>query len=130
MACDASAEGLLPASLEKGDLVCHLSGAETKALRLWQAGELSSERLALEVFDLLARTLSRMVAAACKRTGARQALVVGGVASSALLRQMLLRRLDRMRADVDVRFGRPEYSSDNAVGVAAIGMRKYLEHTI
>ena len=74
---------------------------------------------------LLARTVSRMLAAGCKRYQVRQALVVGGVASSKLLRELLRQRLAKLRCPVEVFFGDPRYSADNAAGVAELGLEQY-----
>ncbi|MFR5787009.1 MAG: hypothetical protein ACLUHE_07805 [Christensenellales bacterium] len=43
-------------------------------------------QIAAEVFDFLCRSILRMIAAAGEQTGARQALLAGGVASSTPLR--------------------------------------------
>ena len=119
-------ESLLPVSIEKDGLNCHLSGAETKAQQWIREGKMSPERIAVEVFDLLSRSVARLLAAACEKTGCRCALMVGGVASSTLLRQQLIKRLNKQRKCIAVYFGEPKYSADNAAGVAAIGMKKYL----
>ena len=127
VACPEKAAALLPASVSRDGLSCHLSGVETQAQRLIRAGELSRERIAAEVYDVLARTVARLLDGACRRTGARQALVVGGVASSALLRRLVGDRLSRLRSPVRVLYGQAQYSADNAAGVASIGMQRYLE---
>ena len=127
VACPEKASALLPASISRDGLSCHLSGVETQAQRLIRAGELTRERIAAEVYDVLARTVARMLDGACRRTGARQALVVGGVASSALLRRLVGDRLGRLRSPARVIYGLAQYSADNAAGVASIGMRRYLE---
>ncbi len=120
-------EGILPCSLEPGGLYCHFSGAETQALRLVKEGALPRGRVAAEVFDLVSRTSARMLEAGCRAVGASQALVVGGVASSALFREALAARMAKRRSNIRLTFGRPELSGDNAAGVAWIGMRRYLE---
>lgn len=127
MGCTDAVESLLPVSMEKDGLICHLSGAETRVQQWIREQRLPSEQIAAEVFDLLARTVARLLTAACEKTGARQALVVGGVASSTLLRSQLERRLQKQRRPIRVIFGQPQYSADNAVGVAAIGMKKRLQ---
>ena len=127
VACPEKASALLPVSISRDGLFCHLSGVETQAQRLIRAGELTRERIAAEVYDVLARTVARMLDGACRRTGARQALVVGGVASSALLRRLVGDRLGRLRSPARVIYGQAQYSADNAAGVASIGMRRYLE---
>jgi len=119
-------EALVPANLANGDLNCHLSGAETRCQQWIASGVMPGEEIAAEVFDLLARTLARMIVAGAQKTDAAQALLVGGVASSGLLRQKLQQRLEKLGSRVDVRFGKPEYSADNAAGVAWLGMQHYL----
>lgn len=116
---------LLPANLANDDLNCHFSGAETQAQRWIKAGAMPRENIAREVYDLLARTIARMILAGAGRTGIRQVLVAGGVASSALFRAMLTERIRKKDHALRVCFGRPEYSGDNAVGAALIGMKSY-----
>ena len=130
MAYVGQVESLLPVSMEKGDLTCHLSGVETKAQQWIQKGELPPERIAAEVFDVLTRTVARLLTAACEVSGTRQALVVGGVASSALLREKLLFRLKKQRKPVHISFGEKAYSADNAAGLALIGMKNYLQNKV
>jgi N6-L-threonylcarbamoyladenine synthase len=127
LAMEAQAEALLPVSMANGDLDCHLSGAETQCMRWLTGGEYPRQRIAAEAFDFLARTAARMLAAACERTGARQALIVGGVASSVLLRKQLPQRLAKRGCNAEVLFGGREYAADNAAGIARYGMRKWLE---
>ena len=119
-------EALFSASMEQEDCYCHLSGAETKALRMIQAGTIAREQIAAEVYDLLARTVSRMLCAGAKKYGVKQALVVGGVASSQRLRTLTRKRLDKMRGKPELLFGQSMYSADNAAGVACIGLEKYI----
>ena len=66
-----------------------------------------------------------MIAAASEQTGAKQALLAGGVASSTLLREMLLERAKKTRLGCKLCFARPELSGDNAVGVALLGAKAY-----
>ena len=114
-------EARLPANLADGDLHCHFSGAETQIQR-WIANDtLPQEDIAAEVYDLLARTVARMVTAAAKQTGVRQVLIAGGVASSALFRELVRERIAKRDRGLHVCFGRPEFSGDNAVGAALIG---------
>jgi len=130
MAFDGTVENLLPVSMEKDGLTCHLSGVETRAQQWIKEGRMSPEKIAAEVFDVLARTVARLLSGACEKAGVHQALVVGGVASSTLLRAEIIRRLNKQRKPVKVLFGQPQYSADNAAGVAAIGMQKLLNNEI
>ncbi len=127
LAVRGESAALLPANLADGGLHCHFSGAETQVQRWIRQGAMPRENIAREVYDLLARTVSRMVLAGAKETGIRQVLIAGGVASSALFRQMVTERIRKMDRHFRVCFGKPEYSGDNAVGVALIGAKRYRE---
>ena len=70
--------------------------------------------------------LIRMLQAGSERTGIRSALITGGVAASALLRQMLEERKKKARNCPEIVFGKPEMSGDNAVGVALIGAKRLI----
>ena len=117
----------LPVSMAEGGLRCHLSGAESQAQRWIASGTLSAEDTAMEVYDLLARTVARLILAGAAKTGIRQVLIAGGVASSALFRRLVTERIRKSDRGLSVCFGKPEYSGDNAVGAALIGARKYRE---
>lgn len=123
LAAEGNSEGKLGASMEDGDLHCHFSGAEAQADRWIRAGQMRREDIAREVYDLLARTVIRMLTAGAAKTGAERALVTGGVAASRLLRDMLETRRKKMRGAPALVFGKPEMSGDNAVGVARIGVK-------
>ena len=122
LALKGQCKGLLGCSMEGGDLFCHFSGAESQAQRLIRDHQISGENLALEIYDLLARTVARLLCAGAEATGFRKALVTGGVASSGLFRDMLARRISDKRNAPYLVFGKPEMSGDNAVGVALIGL--------
>ena len=96
------------------ELNCSFSGAESAAQRLLHA--VPNEELAYGVYDCLARTLSKLFDNAVRAYGKLPFLVCGGVASSELLRTQLAKRFSGK-----LYFGRPELSSDNAVGVALLG---------
>jgi N6-L-threonylcarbamoyladenine synthase len=104
---------------------CHLSGAEAQAMRDIATGDMSAADIAAEVFDLLARTAFKMLNAAGISTGVQDALVFGGVASSQLLRDLLIQRVQARHSTLRLHFGRPELSGDNAVGVAVIGAKQH-----
>ena len=123
LAMRGTAQGRIGVSM-KG-LSCNMAGAENKAARWLESGELPEEDVACEVFDFLSRSIERMLEAACGQTGMRQALLAGGVASSSLFRQMLLRRAKSRRLPCRLHFARPELSGDNAVGVALLGAEAY-----
>ena len=119
------ARGLLSASLRGVD--CHFSGAETKALGLVREAALAPEDLAAEVFDCVARTVTRMLVEAARQTGLREALLGGGVISSGLIREQVEHRVRGRLRELKLYFARPELSGDNAVGAAFIGRDRYLK---
>lgn len=125
LALQGHAEARLPVSMAEGGLRCHLSGAESQAQRWIASGALSVEDIAMEVYDLLARTVARLILAGAAKTGIRQVLIAGGVASSALFRRLVTERIRKSDRGLRVCFGKPEYSGDNAVGAALIGAQKY-----
>lgn len=127
LAVRGHSEARLPMTTRNGGMSCHLSGAETQVQRWIRQETLPREDIAREVYDLLARTVARMVCAGAAKTGIDQALLAGGVASSALFREMVRERIHKRDKTLRVCFGRPEYSGDNAVGVALIGARKLRE---
>lgn len=116
---NGAVRGLIGVSVKGVD--CNMAGAENKIVRFMESGEMTNEEIAAEVFDFLARTIERQIEAACEKTGCRQALLAGGVASSTLLREMLLARAKKRRLNCRLCFARPELSGDNAVGVALLG---------
>ena len=118
LAVRGTATGAFALSHRDGE--CSFSGAEAQAMRMIEAGA-APENVAAEVYSFLARSIAWLLADAVKRTGAKQALLAGGVASSALLRQLLPARLKRLGCTARVCWARPELSGDNACGVALIG---------
>ncbi|MBQ2990343.1 MAG: O-sialoglycoprotein endopeptidase [Clostridia bacterium] len=110
-------ESLIGVSVKGID--CCLSGAENKVVHMMNE-QMSNEKIAIEVFDFLSRTIVRQIECACEETSSRQALLAGGVASSMLLRELLLDRARRRRLNCRLCFARPELSGDNAVGVALL----------
>lgn len=103
----------------------HLSGAEAQALRDIERGKLSPENLAAEVFDFIGRSVFRLLEREGRENNLASALLFGGVASSSLLRSLLAERAEKRESRLSIRFGKPEFSGDNAAGVAVIGTRKY-----
>lgn len=102
----------LPSSVRGTE--CSLSGVESAAQRLLEEGA-RPEEVAFGVYDCLARTIAKLVAHAAETTDCRDVLLSGGVASSLLLRDLLLKRC---APDLRLHYGLPALSSDNAVGVA------------
>ena len=128
LAVQGRSAGRIGCSMDDGGLTCHLSGAETRVQQWIREGSISREDIAREIYDLLARTLIRMLQAGAEKTGIRKAMITGGVAASSLLRQILKDRSKKMKNCPEMVFGKPEMSGDNAVGVALIGIKQFTNH--
>lgn len=125
MAVQGEAQARIPVSMAEQDFACHFSGAEARVMQWIQAGTMKQADIAAEVYDVLARTIARMILAGQKKTALSQVLIAGGVASSTLFRQLVTERIHK-KSDLHVCFGKPEYSGDNAVGAAMIGRNRYM----
>ena len=119
-----TAVGIIPSTVSGAS--CHLSGAETKLRQL--STELSPARIAAETYDVLCRTILKILDNAAHQTGVHQALLFGGVMSSLRLRKLCLERIDKRRIPLNLYFGKPELSGDNAVGVALTGLERMVSH--
>ncbi len=118
-----NAKAAVPVSMDEKTLRCHLSGAEAQLLRMVQEGKEKND-IAAEVYSVLCRTVLRLLCAAADQCGTRNILLAGGVISSHLLRTLLQERNEKRRLHLNLHFGKPEYSGDNAVGVSLIGLEK------
>lgn len=119
LAKSGQAQSRIPVSIQEGK--CHFSGAEARAMRWIEKGELPREDIAAEVFSVIERTVLRMLLQAAEKTGVDSVLLTGGVASSQLLRDQLLEINRKRRMGLKLHFGQREYAGDNAAGVALIG---------
>ena len=121
----------LPSSVR--GLTCSFSGTESAVQRALAAqtanansahaesayAETAFAETAYAVYDAMARTFVKLLLSARERTGLEVALLAGGVASSGLLRAMLLERMQK-RGGMRLYFGASALSSDNAVGAALL----------
>ena len=124
LAQGTQARSLVPSAVDGAS--CHLSGAEAKLKRL--IGEAPPAQIAAETYDILCRTILKMLNNAAEKTGVHQALLFGGVMSSLRLRAMCMERVGKRRLPLRLCFGKPELSGDNAVGVALIGLERMVNH--
>ena len=114
----------IPVSVDEERLCCHLSGAENALMRMIEKGDLPPGEIAAEVYSVICRSVLRLLWAAAQQTGIHQVLLAGGVMSSERLRSMLIQRNEKRRLGLDLHFGKPELSGDNAVGVALLGAER------
>ncbi|MBO5938410.1 MAG: peptidase M22 [Clostridia bacterium] len=96
---------------------CSLSGAENIALRLYRETE-NPAAVAAFVFDFIGKTLLAMGEAIEETYGKLPVVFAGGVMSNKLMRKRLSERFDAS-------FAEPEFSADNAAGIALLCRRNH-----
>ena len=106
---------IVPSSVN--NLNCSFSGAETRLIGMVDGAE-DHAKIARALYECLARTFAKMIINALEKTGINRYLLAGGVASSGILRNLLVNRLKSRKREIIVEFALPKLSSDNAVGVA------------
>lgn len=98
---------------------CNLSGVENIAKKLYEAGE-KKEKIAAFTFDFIQRTLCEMASQAIEKYGEMPILFAGGVMSNRLMRGAISKRFEAY-------FAEPEFSADNAAGVALLCRLAYIK---
>ena len=98
---------------------CCLSGVENKCLTMLKSGE-KPENIAKYCLDFIAETITAMTEKAVEKYGELPLVFAGGVMSDVLIRDRIISRFP------SASFAAPEFSCDNAAGVAIYG---YLKHT-
>ncbi len=104
------------------DLNCNLSGLENKALKMIAEGVDPSE-ISSYVFEFTARSLCSLAENARSIYGDLPIVWAGGVMSNSIIKS-------RLSALKNVYFTEPQYSADNAAGVALICREKFLSQNI
>ena len=102
-----------------GVVRCNLSGIENISKRMLDAGKEKSE-VAAYVFASVCDTLSRMAEAAIGKYGEMPVLFSGGVMSNRLMR-------DKLSSRFDASFAEPQFSADNAAGIALLCRNKNMK---
>lgn len=103
---------LLPSSVKGYEM--SFSGVETAVGRMIEDKKRPSD-LARAVEGCIVRTLGKVLEKAIAETGLREILLVGGVASNRFIRNELQRKLHTQAV---LFWAKPEWSSDNSIGVA------------
>lgn len=99
-----------------------LSGIETECMKAAKSGY-PAEKLAPELFFHISEALVRLTVNSCRQTSADSMIFVGGVASSGFIRNQLEKRLPK--AGITPVFGKPELSTDNAVGIGRLAAGEF-----
>ncbi|HHV63621.1 MAG TPA: O-sialoglycoprotein endopeptidase [Peptococcaceae bacterium] len=105
---------LLPSSVKGYEM--SFSGVESAVQRLIEEKKRPAD-LARAVEGCIVRTISKVLEKAIAETNLHHVLLVGGVASNAYFRKEITRKLN---SQASFYWAKPEYSSDNAYGVACL----------
>lgn len=112
----------LPSSVD--GLNFSFSGVEAQAQR-WIAEGAEPANIARAVEACLVNTLEKVILRGMEESGLNETLIVGGVASNRYLRRRLVEKLEHPSVGARLYFTSPQLSSDNAVGVAHLGLKNY-----
>lgn len=112
-------EVTLPSAVRGYDF--SFSGPASHAERLIQQGA-PPAAVARAVERCIANTLEKVLRPLMEETGYRDILFVGGVAANLFLRERLCRRLEHRAVGGKLYFAEPQHSTDNAIGVALLGL--------
>lgn len=103
------------------DYLCNFSGLENNSLRMINSG-VAKEEVCAYVFEFIAKTLKKLALNAREKHGDLPIIWAGGVMSNSIIKS-------RLTELGNVYFTEPQYSADNAAGVALICRKKYFsEH--
>ncbi|MDE6413437.1 MAG: peptidase M22, partial [Eubacterium sp.] len=100
------------------DLNCSLSGVENKAKKMFESNE-RNEDIAKFVVSFIAETLSAMTQGILDKYGKMPVVFAGGVSSNSMLKEKLGKKFNAY-------FAKPEFSCDNAAGIAIYAYLKSL----
>lgn len=103
------------------------SGPETQALR-WVAAGMPPAAIARAVEVCVANTLEKALRNAFAAGYPKDVLWVGGVVANRWMRNRLKQRLEHPAVGARCYFSAPEYSGDNACGVALVGWKQLCVH--
>lgn len=100
----------------------NLSGIETAVQKyISNNKDIDMGMLSKELFGKITNALSDMILQINEKTGTKRFLFAGGVSSSRYISE----KVRSLFPEYSIVFGKPELCSDNAVGIALLGGRKY-----
>lgn len=116
--CNESKHGKSKTRISVKGLECNLSGLENLASKLYsECGD--KGRVSAYCFDFIGDTLAKLTENLREQFKNIPIIYAGGVMSNGRIKE-------RLSAFDNVYFSAPEFSSDNAAGVALLGRRKYI----
>ena len=98
---------------------CCLSGLENQCKKMLDNGE-SKEKIAAFCLAFIQATLEKMTEKLLGQYGNLPVIFAGGVMSNSIIRNALTEKFGAT-------FEKPEYSADNAAGIAYLAYKKYTE---
>ncbi|GAB6138809.1 Kae1-like domain-containing protein [Halanaerobaculum tunisiense] len=101
------------------DYQISFSGPASAAMRLIEQGK-KKANIALAVQQAIADSLQEVLKNAIQGEELKDVLIVGGVAANQYIRDRLHNRL---QAEANLYFADPQWSSDNAIGTTALGIK-------
>ncbi len=101
--------------VNSNDGYINFSGIETKSLSMINSTD--SAELSLGVLNAVAAAVTGAVNYCCRTHGIKDVLFVGGVTANGIIKEII-----RRDSCADVYFAAPEYSTDNAYGIAKLAM--------
>lgn len=111
----------IPVSVK--DRYLSFSGPETYIQKRLKE-DIKASDVAYSVFLAIGKSLYGLIKNIMNTNGYKDILVVGGVASNKIIKNYLE---DQLQAEgINIYFGIPKYCSDNAVGIAALGVESYI----
>ncbi|MGB7604291.1 MAG: hypothetical protein WBL93_02325 [Lutisporaceae bacterium] len=117
----------LPVSV-KGSYLS-FSGPESYVQRILDKERLDNEgykaNVARSVFYSIGKAIEKTILNACKEYNINKVLLVGGVASNSIIRNLLMQSKGIEKGGINLIISDSRYSSDNAVGAAIFGKRVY-----
>ncbi len=102
------------------NLSCNLSGLENLALNLYEKTR-DKELTSAFVFDFLGKVLEKITVNLRKEYPTEKIIYGGGVLSNSIIKSRLLKKFN------NVYFAEPQFSSDNAAGIALLARDKHLK---
>lgn len=98
---------------------CCLSGLENQCKKMLDNGE-SKEKISTFCLAYIQSTLEKMTEKLIEKYGSLPVLFAGGVMSNSIIRKALTEKFNAT-------FAKPEFSSDNAAGIAYLTYKKFTE---
>ena len=95
------------------------SGVETKVQQLLKRGDYSEREIVTGVFDCVSKTLIKATKNCIKKYGVNTVVFAGGVSSGKNISSYIK---EALQSNAHVVFANKRYATDNAVGVALLGL--------